>query len=353
MNVFLKVLLSPFSILYGVITYLRNILFDLKILKSKSFTIPVISAGNINTGGTGKTPFIEFLIRILQNNNIRIATLSRGYGRKTKGFFVANDQSTAENLGDEPLQFYGKFPDAIVSVCEDRVEGIQKLLQLHTPPEVILLDDAYQHRSVKPGLNCLLTDYSNLYIHDSMLPSGSLREFPLGAKRADIIIITKSPEDLSEEEKEIIIRILRPKPHQMVLFSYLHYGDLIPFSQNKTSLEKETFESSVLLFTGIANSRPLEIFLKSHFREVVTVNFSDHHAYTTNDLNQILNKFSNFGPGNNMIITTEKDFIRLKHHPDLKLIQEFPVYYMPVEMRMSVQDYQYIEKRVLDYVRKN
>lgn len=353
MQIILKILLSPFSVLYGLITYLRNKLYDFNILPSVSFGLPVICAGNINTGGSGKSPLIELLIRILQKNNIRPATLSRGYGRNTQGFLLANDQSTAQSLGDEPLQFYHKFPGITVSVCENRVEGIQKLLQMQPPPEAILLDDAFQHRRVKPGLSILLTDYSKLYVHDSMLPSGRLREFPSGAGRADIIIVTKSPEDLPEEEKYAITRRLRAKPHQQVFFSFIRYGQLQPFFTNSALPKIETIAEHVLLFTGIANPLPLTNHLKPLCQELICQTFSDHHTYTASDIRLISQKFCNIASESKMIITTEKDFNRLMHHPEIDILKEYPVHYLPIEMAFGEEDSKLFEQKILDYAGKN
>jgi tetraacyldisaccharide 4'-kinase len=322
-------------------------------MKSTSFNIPVICVGNINTGGTGKSPLIELLIRILQKDGYRPATLSRGYGRNTKGFLIADDHSTSNSLGDEPLQFYHKFHGITVSVCENRVEGIQKLLELQPNPEVILLDDAFQHRRVNPGLNILLTDYAKLYVHDSMLPSGRLREFQSGADRADIIIVTKSPHEISEEEKYAIIRRLRIKPHQQVFFSFIQYGLLVPFFKNSTLHEPDKIAEHVLLFTGIANPSPLENYLKQQYQEVICQTFTDHYKYTSADIRLISQKFRNIASANKMIITTEKDFSRLMHHPEIDLLKEYPVYYLPVEMAFSKDDHLRFEQIILSYAGKN
>ncbi len=353
MPVLIKILLSPFSVLYGLIIFVRNKLFDLNILSSTSFSIPVICVGNINAGGTGKSPLIELLIRILQKSNIRLATLSRGYGRNTKGFFIADDSSTVQSLGDEPLQFYKKFPGITVSVCENRVEGIQSLLQMQPPPQAILLDDAFQHRRVKAGLNILLTAYSDLYIHDSMLPSGRLRENPSGASRADIIIITKSPPELPHDEKYAITKRLRNQPHQQVFFSFIRYGTPVPFFKNNSVFDPGNITEHVLLFTGIANPGPLETWLKQRCQKLTCQTFSDHHTYTASDIRLISQKFRNIAPANKMIITTEKDYTRLMHHPEIELFKEFPVYYLPIETDFSSDDHQRFEQIILSYVRKN
>lgn len=353
MNIFLKTLLFPLSILYGIITYVRNKLFDLNIFRYTSFKIPIINVGNINTGGTGKSPCIELLINILNNNNFNIATLSRGYGRQTKGFIVAEKHSNSQSLGDEPIQFYHRFPGITVSVSENRVKGIKRLLQLKPPPDIILLDDAFQHRQVKPGFNILLTDYSELYIHDCMLPAGRLREYKSGAARANIIITTKSPAEISELEKNKIIKSINPRPHQQVFFSFIHYGELISFFKNTSNKYSDTNKSNVLLFSGIANPKPLESFLRSKYHQVISMNFKDHHTYTARDITRIKQKFYTFTPGNNIIVTTGKDYARLLNRPEINMLNDLPLYYLPIEMGFSLQDYSHFEQLILNYARKN
>ena len=354
MQVLLKIVLSPFSVLYGIITLLRNKIFDWRIFRSVSFDDSTICVGNLNTGGTGKSPMIEYLIRILQKHYKNIATLSRGYGRKTKGFIMASEQTTASETGDEPQQFYRKFKNISVAVCENRITGVQNLLKSDPKPDVILLDDAFQHRRIKPGMNILLTEYDNLYVYDFMLPSGRLRENKYGAKRANVIILTKSPENLSESEKEMIKNRLSPRSYQRVLFSHLKYC-------NPVSLKNETevfdlnaaIDTEILLFTGIANPKPLELFLSDKCKEIHVLSFRDHHDYSDADIEKISGEFCTIVSKKKAIFTTEKDFVRLMHHKNFSKLLSYPVYYVPVEMDFDDNDKIICEQIILDYARKN
>lgn len=309
---FLRKLLFPFSILYGGITAIRNLCYDLGLLKSKSYDLPIICVGNLSTGGTGKSPMIEFLISFLSENH-KIAVLSRGYKRKTKGFYEVLQNSRVEEVGDEPLQFKKKFPEVSVAVCEDRQTGIEKLKQ---QADIILLDDAFQHRKVKASLNVLLTSYGKLYRDDCLLPTGNLRESILGAKRADIIVVTKCPDTIDGPEMEQIKQKLRPKPNQEIYFSKIAYGESIKNttdSQPLSYLKHRTF----LLVSGIANPQPLVSFLKRrnmNFRERL---FQDHHNFTPSEIQQISKE--------PLVLTTEKDFMRLQSLADTTAI-----YYVPI-----------------------
>jgi tetraacyldisaccharide 4'-kinase len=354
MKLLLKIVLLPFSVLYGFITFFRNKLYDWGVFHSESFDIPVISVGNLSAGGTGKSPAIEYLIRLLQNNNLNLATLSRGYGRKTKGFIMADHTATAATIGDEPLQFFQKFNNLTVAVCEDRVKGIKLLLNKQPTPGVILLDDAFQHRSVKPGLNMLLTDFNHLYARDCVLPSGRLREFRAGAKRADIIIVTKSPEDISEAQRNQIVTSLKPTSNQCVLFSFIRYNNLVPFFEN-TSQPTITSpgEFEVVLFTGIANPAPLIAHLKENSKQLHTLHFSDHHPYSQKDIQHISQKFCNIVSEKKVIVTTEKDFSRLAHKNIVKELSGFPVFYIPVEMDFSETDKKTFDQKIINYVERN
>ena len=259
MNSFRKIL-YPFSFLYGLFTSIRNYLYNKNIFKSTQFRTPTIVVGNLNMGGTGKTPQIEYLIRLLKND-YKLAVLSRGYKRKSKGFIIAHDSMTSEIIGDEPYQYFLKFPTIIVSVDVDRRNGIQQLKQLESPPEIILLDDAFQHRKVEGGFSILLTSYQNLYVDDVMLPTGNLREKVSGAERAQVIIVTKCPTDLNEEAQFEIAKKLQPTLYQTVFFTGIEYDNELKGSStiNITDLA----DSEVLLVTGIANPNPLKTYLKS------------------------------------------------------------------------------------------
>ncbi|WNH07963.1 tetraacyldisaccharide 4'-kinase [Thalassobellus suaedae] len=304
----------PVMPIYYAITSLRNKLYDLGLKKSTSYNMPVICVGNLSVGGTGKTPMIEYLITLLKAD-YKVATLSRGYKRKTKGFQLANEFSTAESIGDEPFQFYNKFKQAVlVAVDSDRRNGIE-MLQKQNNPEVILLDDAFQHRKVKAGFNILLTTYANPYFKDVVLPSGNLREPRAGAKRANIIVVTKCPKELAENEKNKIIELISPMAHQHVFFSSISYANEVVSLETKIKIDDL---SNFTLVTGIANASPLVHFLNDKNLNFEHLNFKDHHEFSQEDI-AVLNKKA-------CIITTEKDFMRLKQYESLKA----KLFYLPI-----------------------
>lgn len=305
----LRKFLLPFSLLYGFITWIRNKCYDYNILKSYSFNIPIISVGNLSVGGTGKTPQIEYLIKLLSNSK-KIAVLSRGYKRKSKGFIIANNNSSAIDLGDEPFQYFKKFPEIIVAVDEKRVNGIQQLMKLPHPPEVILLDDAFQHRSVKPGLSILLTTFDDLYIDDFMLPAGNLREFKSGYKRADIVIVTKSPQNISNETQLTIKNRLKLLAHQQLYFSGTSYNEILKGGKHAI-LVKNLKKYEVLLITGIANPKQLLSFLEKMEINFKHYQFGDHHRFSDQDIKKIEGEFNQITAENKIILTTEKDYVRI------------------------------------------
>lgn len=295
----LRNLLYPLSVLYDGVTRVRNWAFDYGFLSQESFDIPIIAVGNLSTGGTGKTPMIEWLINHYKGK--RIAVLSRGYGRQTKGFIEINKNHTAGQVGDEPLQIKSKFGDLIVSaVCEKRVDGINKLLKTHSL-DVILLDDAFQHRQVKASHYILLTSYFTPYYSDVVLPAGNLREARKGAQRAHTIIVTKCPEGLSEEQREVIVNKIRPLSHQQVCFSTIEYDPAVR-QLNRELLLKEINVNKVTAVTGIANPAPFVNFLEKSF-EVEHLEFGDHHRFRESEVNIIKQQ--------EIVITTEKDYTRL------------------------------------------
>ncbi|MEI6122228.1 MAG: tetraacyldisaccharide 4'-kinase [Bacteroidota bacterium] len=351
MRFLLKILIYPFSILFGFFTLFRNKIYDWKIFKSSTFDIPIICVGNISMGGTGKSPLIEYLLRLLLKNEIKVATLSRGYGRRTKGFLIATNKSTSRIIGDEPKQFFNKFQNICVAVCENRRLGIQNLLGSCTNVEVILLDDAFQHRRVIAGISILLSEYENLYTDDCMLPSGRLREFRNGATRAEIIIITKSPYNITESDKQSITKKLKPKPNQTVFFSHLKYNNPISFS-NKNDFDFIN-PVDILLFTGIANPKPLESFLAKEYKIHTIIHFRDHHNYSTSDILQITEKFNNIVSENKIILTTEKDFVRLVDIEKFKKLNSLPIFYIPIEMDFGIEDKKIFDQIILNYARKN
>ena len=283
-----RYLLFPFSLLYGGFVWLRNWLFDRNILKSASFNFPIICVGNLATGGTGKTPMTEYLVETLRKE-YKTATLSRGYKRKTKGFAIADQNTTAIDIGDEPMQFHQKFPDITVAVGEERLVAIPQLLHQQPETQVIILDDAFQHRSVKAGLNLLLTEYKNLYTRDLMLPAGDLRDVKTSRKRADMIIVTKCKSDLTEFEKNELINEISPLPRQQVYFTEIVYAP--PYHLFNAAKKADIgIGSDILLLCGIANPKPLMEFLTKHVHSYDMIRYADHHIFTIDDLKEIKKK---------------------------------------------------------------
>ncbi len=345
----MKNLLLPISLIYHIVLAIRHKLYDWKILKSTGFEKPVICVGNLNLGGTGKTPHTEYLIEILKDK-YHVATLSRGYGRKAKGFNLAEASSTYEDLGDEPLQYFTKFPEIQVAVDEDRVDGCRKLLYSPNHADVVLLDDAFQHRKIKAGLNILLTEYQHLYCDDYLVPAGTLRDIRSAAKRADFIVVSKSPKDLDESTKARIIAKIKPLAHQKVYFSYLEYGDLQPLNEKAKALaDKEAV--SVLAFCGIANPEPFEKELEKRYKTVDFLTFADHHAFTEEDIKDILQRFESLCGETKIIVTTEKDAARLTNSPYLCKFEGTPLYDLPVTVRFHVKEK--FNEEILKYVRQN
>lgn len=329
---FFRKILYPFSILYGFITFVRNYLYDLGWFTSKKFHIPVIAVGNLAVGGTGKTPQVEYLVRLLKEK-YKVAILSRGYKRITKGFIKADETSTALTLGDEPFQYFKKFKTIMVSVDKNRTNGIDQLLKDKHPPQIVLLDDAFQHRKVKAGLYVLLTSYDNLYVNDTMLPTGNLREYKSGAKRAQIIIVTKCPK-LSAKEKLKIKEQLKPKPYQKVFFSEIKYSSLV-FGKKEISLSSFK-NSSFVLVTGIANPKPLVSYLKKNQKmDFEHLQYPDHHNFTNKDIQHIKTK-------GKTVITTEKDYVRLHNK-----IEE--LYYIEIEIDF-LENKEEFNQIILNYV---
>ncbi len=328
----LRILLFPIVPIYFFVTWLRNRLYDSGIKSSKSYDFPVICVGNLSTGGTGKTPMIEYLIRLLSNKD-KVATLSRGYKRVTKGFILADKTSNVDTIGDEPFQFYNKFSEIYVAVDENRQHGISKLLELQPQANVVLLDDAYQHRKVKAGFNILLTSFNNLYVNDMVLPTGNLREPKLGAKRADVIVVTKCPADLSEVKKQSIIKRVRKKSNQHVFFSSIKYSDSVFSATQQNPLEKL---SSFTLVTGIANATPLVAFLNSKQLKFEHLEYGDHYNFTIKDIEKLEKK--------SCILTTEKDFMRLNTVESL----QSKLYYIPIEV--VIDNAQGFDKLITEFV---
>ncbi len=342
-----RILLFPFSLLYWLGIAVRNYLYDKQILKSSSFGLPLICVGNLSVGGTGKSPMVEYLIRMLEQQ-YHIATLSRGYKRKTKGYALAGPDTTALEIGDEPMQFHQKFPDLPVAVGEERMVAIPQLLHDRPQTELIILDDAFQHRAVKAGLNILLTEYSNLFTRDFYLPTGDLRDLKSSYKRAQIIIVTKCKNGISEIEKEKIIKEIRPVDGQLIFFTGFEYGDPYHFTTRETApLQSET---DVLLVTGIANPRPLKMMLEEKHKTYQMLQFPDHHIFSIDDWKEIIRKFGEIKTKDKIILTTEKDAVRLD-----KFRQEasgIPIYILPVRHKFLFNEAAVFEKTMLQFIQQ-
>lgn len=305
----LRKLLFPFSLLYKVVTMSRNTLYDKGFLKENEFDVPLIVVGNLRVGGTGKTPMVAYLVQLLKDQ-YPIAVLSRGYKRKSKGFVLASPLSSAADLGDEPYQLYRNFSDVSVAVDEERAHGIETLLQQTNPPQVIILDDAFQHRRVKAGLNILLTSYDDLYVDDQVLPAGNLREDVSGAKRAQVIVVTKCPEHLTKQEAFELAKRLQPKLYQTLFFSKIVYNSFIQNSENHILLS-DLKEYKVLLVTGIANPNPLIKFLTAEKIDFIHEQYPDHYNFSDSEIENIHNIFNKIETNNKLILTTEKDYVRI------------------------------------------
>ena len=333
-----KILLAPISLLYGFGILIRNFLYQSGTYKSAEFDVPVISVGNLSVGGTGKSPHIEYLIMLLRPY-LNVSTLSRGYGRKTHGFRIVTSADSAESVGDEPLQFKRKFQDVLVTVGEERMMAIPQIMGHASGIQVILLDDAYQHLAVKPGLNILLTSYKRPYFKDFLLPSGNLREWRSGAQRADIIVVTKCPDDVSEPNRQKYIKQIAPLPHQKVFFSRYVYGN--PYylynGNQRITLAKDL---TVVLISGIAQPDYMIYHLESLVKETFIAEFADHHPFTTKDLDAIRKLFDTVKDSQKIYLTTEKDAIRLDAHRQYIIDHKMPIFILPagVELLFGQKD---------------
>lgn len=348
------ILLLPFSFLYGLGVRIRNLMFDWNLLPVNEFRLPVLSVGNITAGGTGKTPHVEYLTRLLENE-FSIAILSRGYKRKTREFIIADMESSAEQVGDEPRQLKQKFPGSVVAVDRRRANGIRKLLALDNPVDLILLDDAFQHRYVKPGKSILLMDYHRLVSRDFLLPAGRLREPASGMKRADIILITKTPERLKPIEMRNIVKELGLELHQHLYFTSIEYLDPLPVFERKTPMDPGLLKSrrpDIILLTGIANPRPMRKFARSISTRITEISYPDHHRYTRKDLQQIQTIVDQIENPERIILTTEKDAMRLQ---GLEIGEEIKniLYFVPIGIKFLHDDQEEFDKIIFNYVRSN
>ena len=345
--------LLPLSWLYGLGVKFRNTLFDIGVLKSRDFQIPIISVGNITVGGTGKTPHVEYLVRLLKDQ-FHVAVLSRGYKRKSKGFVMASTKTTMPEIGDEPYQMKQKFPKVTVAVDKNRCQGIDLLADNDKHLDVILLDDAFQHRYVKPGINILLVDYHRLIIYDKLLPAGRLREPMTGKNRADIVIVTKCPTTLKPMEYRVITRAMNLYPYQHLYFTTLEYDELRPmFPQTpKKMTMSQLADKNVLLLSGIASPEQMEHDLSPLSPNLVPLTFSDHHQFKQKDI-QLINETFAAMPAPKLIITTEKDATRLQLAETLSDEVRKNLYVLPVRIKFMQEQEDNFNNQIIDYVHKN
>jgi len=350
------ILLYPFSLVYGAITAIRNFLYDAEVLSSHEFGIPVICIGNITAGGTGKTPHAEYLIQLL-GKEFRTAFLSRGYMRKSRGFRMAGPEAGVNDIGDEPLQISRKFPGITVTVDSDRVRGVETILSELPDTEVIILDDGFQHRSITPGLSILLTDYQRLMISDHLLPYGNLRESLRNMRRADIIVVTKSPSNLSPMDMRIIRKNIGKAPYQELFFTSFGYGSPVPVFSESSSWESVAPERKkdirVLLVTGIANPDPFKDYLSELFGEIVHIRFHDHHSFSRADIESITTAFTAMKGPDKVIITTEKDAQRLREITNITQPVKDSAYYVPLTVLFREEEKKLFDNLIVNYVRKN
>ncbi len=347
-NWFLKsfrILLLPFALLFGLVVAIRNWLYDKNILKSTSFGLPLIDVGNLSVGGTGKSPMVEFLLLHLKSR-YNVAVVSRGYKRKTKGYALANQASTAIEIGDEPLQFYKKFPDVPIAIGEERLVTIPQLLHDKPDTQVIVLDDAFQHRAVRAGLDILLTDYGNLFTRDFFLPTGDLRDARSSYKRAKILVVTKCRPQMTEETKQALVKEIDPQKEQTIFFATIAYG--MPYHILNRSFYNMDEETEVLLVTGIANPRPLKNFLEERLQTYYMMHYNDHHIFSIDDWRDIKEQFEKMETERKIILTTEKDAMRLlKFSND---IDGMPLYVIPIEHKFLFNEEQAFLAEVTGFI---
>ncbi len=355
MKFLLRLILIPFSLLYGLAIRFRNLLFNIGILPERSFDIPIISIGNLSTGGTGKTPLAEYLIDLLQGENILPAIISRGYKRDKKGLVVVEQGHTASEIGDEPYQLKKKFPDVPVIVSKSRLKGVRKVVSEMPKVDVIILDDAYQHRYVKPGLNILTTQYSKPFSEDFLLPAGSLREPKTSKKRADMIVVTKSLTVLSPFEVGRLKEEIKPLNHQDLYFSYITYGDFINYNDPEKVYPVKAFEDyKLVLFTGIANPVPLKSYLERKCKALELIKFADHKTFTEKAYKKVAKRYKDIFVKEKAVVTTEKDARRLENLEIEKKFRQLPLYYLPIQTGFhETEETQNFDQSIINYVRKN
>lgn len=347
-NWLLKILLSPFSVLYGLVISLRNSFYDSNLLKATKFSVPVIGVGNLSIGGAGKTPHIEYLIMLLKEY-IDVAVLSRGYKRKSKGFSFVEVPDSVSKSGDEPIQFKRKYRDITVAVAESRVTAIPEIMKVYPDTDCILLDDAFQHRSVLPGLNILLTEFDKPFTQDHLLPVGRLREWKTDAKRADAIVVTKCADTLSEEERQKLETEIKPLSHQKLFFSkYTYYPPyLLLDGRRRINLSSDL---TIILLSAIASNEYLVSYLEGITDEVISYKFEDHHYFNERDLSTLKQGFENVENDKKIILTTEKDAVRLFEHKEFISKHKLPVFILPIAVSFMDDDGMKFDSYIKEYL---
>lgn len=344
----IKLLLAPFSLLYGLGVSIRDMFYRWGMLRGVRFSIPTISVGNLSIGGAGKSPHIEYLVRLLKDY-IHVATLSRGYGRKTRGYLSVQRNHSAEQVGDEPLQFKRKFPDIMVSVCENRVFAVPEIMKNAPQTQTVLLDDAFQHRSIQPDLNILLTEFSYPYTRDYLLPSGRLREWRSAAKRADLVVVSKCPPELSGEQREAMTNELGVLPRQKIFFSYYAYHRPMYIFDYRQQLVLDD-QLDVLVICAIARSEYLLQHLRPRVQSVQILEYEDHHYFTNFDLSNLKKRFEQMDGRRKVIITTEKDAMRLQLHQQYIVDHQLPIFSIPVEVKFHGNDGADFDETIKDFL---
>jgi len=352
-----NIILYPLSLLYGLITGIRNFLFNSEILSSVEFNLPVICVGNLTVGGTGKTPHTEYLVRLLQKE-FKVATLSRGYRRKTRDFRIASTESQVSDIGDEPMQIFQKFPDVMVTVDSRRFHGVKRILKENADTDVIILDDAFQHRRITPGFSILLSDFERLIVRDHMLPYGNLRESIGNMRRADVILITKCSESITPIQRRLIVKEVDKAPYQNLYFTSLTYSPPIPvftgFISEENPFDMEQFSGcGIVLITGIANPLSLREYLLKFTEEIIHLSFPDHYNFKEKDINKIYSAFQSLKSPARYLITTEKDAVRLREFTNIAEPLKSTFFYIPVGIHFLNDDKDEFDNLIVDYVRKN
>ena len=340
-----RILLFPFSLLYGFIIIVRNWLYNKKIFRCAEFNLPIICVGNLAMGGTGKSPMVEYLVKLL-HKDFKVATISRGYKRKTKGYALANENTTALEIGDEPMQFHIKFPYVPVAVGEERVVAVPQLLHDKPDTQVIILDDAFQHRAIKAGLNILLTVCNDIFIHDFFFPTGDLRDQKISAQRAEVIIVTKCPENLTENKRIKMMQQLIQYKSQHVFFTTVKYG--MPYHIITKNAKPISLNDEILLVYGVANPQPLKEYISENTAMYEEISYRDHHIFSIDDLQNIRKRFDKIKAVNKLIITTEKDAVRLIKFKEQ--LDGLPLYVLPIQHKFLFDEDEKFNKTVVDFI---